>query len=164
VRFAVEHDFSASPAQVADVLCDPGFQSRLDLPDLARPEVVQSSVDGTHRLLKLRYEYIGELNAVAKRIVGSRKLQWIQQLRLDTATGKGTLSFSAEEHEDQLNGEADVTIVAIDSGSRRRIAGDLHVRIPLVGGSAERRIVPGLVRRLDVEADELAKELEARMK
>jgi hypothetical protein len=34
--------------------------------------------------------------------------------------------------------------------------------VPLVGSTAERRIVPGLVRRLDVEAAALTKELTAR--
>ena len=49
-------------------------------------------------------------------------------------------------------------ITALDGGSRsqRRITGDLRVRIPVIGGSAERRIVPGLVRRLDVEASAVA--------
>jgi hypothetical protein len=33
--------------------------------------------------------------------------------------------------------------------------------VPIVGSSAERRIVPGLVRRLDVEADALTATLAA---
>jgi len=63
-----------------------------------------------------------------------------------------------------LNGEAEVAITAIDDGTRtrRRIAGDLHVRVPLVGGTAERRIVPGLVRRLDVEAEAITGQLSSR--
>ena len=97
------------------------------------------------------------------RIVGARRLTWIQELRLDTATYTGTLSFSAEEDAERLNGRADVAITAVDDEhSRRRVAGDLHVRVPLVGSNAERRIVPGLVRRLDVEAAALARELTAR--
>jgi len=42
----------------------------------------------------------------------------------------GTLSFTAEQDEKRLNGAAEVAITAIDDGTRtrRRIAGDLHVR------------------------------------
>ena len=143
------------------MLCDPVFQTQLDLPDLSRPDVVASSVDGTVRLLRLRYEYIGQLDPIARKIAGGRKLTWIQELRLDTATYTGTLSFSAEEDAGRINGAAEVAITAVDGDtrSRRRIAGDLHVRVPLVGGTAERRIVPGLVRRLDVEAAAVAQEL-----
>jgi hypothetical protein len=164
MHFEVEHEFPGSRAQVADVLCDPAFQTQLDLPDLSRPEVVASSVDGTTRLLRLRYEYIGQLDPIAKKVIGGRTLTWIQELRLDTATYTGTLSFSAEEDASRVNGEAEVAITAVDGDvrSRRRIAGDLHIRVPLIGSTAERKIVPGLVRRLDVEADALANELSAR--
>ena len=164
MHFEVEHEFPGSRARVADVLCDPAFQTKLDLPDLSRPEVVASSVDGTTRLLRLRYEYIGQIDPIAQKVIGGRKLTWIQELRLDTATYTGTLSFSAEEDSSRVNGEAEVAITAVDGDvrSRRRIAGDLHIRVPLIGSTAERKIVPGLVRRLDVEADGLANELSAR--
>jgi hypothetical protein len=164
VHFDVVHEFPAPCAAVVAVLCDPAFHTRLDLPDLSRPEVVTSSVDGTTRVLLLRYEYIGQVDPIARRIVGDRKLTWMQELRLDTQSLIGTLSFSAEQDEKRLNGSAEVTITAIDdgTGTRRRISGDLHVRVPLVGGTAERRIVPGLVRRLDVEAAALTRELSLR--
>jgi hypothetical protein len=161
VHFEVVHDFPASCAAVAAVLCDPAFHTQLDLPDLSRPEVVTSSTDGTTQRLLLRYEYIGSVDPIARRIVGNRKLTWMQELRLDMQTFTGTLSFSAEQDAKRLKGEATVAITAAGDGarSRRRIAGDLHVRVPLVGSTAEHRIVPGLVRRLDVEAAALSKEL-----
>ncbi len=164
MHFEAEHDFPASCAAVADVLCDPAFHTQLDLPDLSRPEVVSSSVDGPIRLLRLRYEYIGRLDPIARKLIGDRQLAWIQELRLDTSTYTGRLSFSAEQDADRLNGSAHVAIAPFEGNgrSRRHIAGDLHVRVPLVGGTAERSIVPGLVRRLDVEAAALSKELAAR--
>jgi Protein of unknown function (DUF2505) len=163
VHFQIEHQFSAAREQVADVLCDPAFQTQLDLPDLSRPEVVEHSTNGTTRLLRLRYEYIGQLDPIARKIIGGRKLTWIQELRLDRVTFAGTLSFSAEEDAGRLNGEAKVVLTRDGIGhSSRRIAGDFHVKVPLIGGTAERRIVPGLTRRLDVEATALATELNAR--
>jgi hypothetical protein len=164
MHFQVEHEFPAPRAEVADVLCDPDFQTQLDLPDLSRPEVVESSIDGTSRLLRLRYEYVGQVDGIARKIVGGRKLTWIQELRLDTETYTGTLSFSAEEDPGRVNGSADVAIVTVDGDTtcQRRIAGDLHIRIPLVGGTAEKKVVPGLVRRLDVEAAALSQELATR--
>src|SRR6476659_9200939 len=122
MHFAVEHDFPAPRSEVAVVLCDPAFQTQLELPDLSRPEVVASSADGTTRLLRLRYEYIGQLDPIARKIVGGRKLTWIQELRLDTATYTGALSFSAEEDAGRLNGAAEVAIVAVDGDehSQRR--------------------------------------------
>jgi hypothetical protein len=143
-------------------MCDPEFQTHLELPDLSLPTVVTHDVNGTNCLLRLRYEYTGQLDSMARRVIGGRTITWVQELRLDRATGAGTLSFSADDDGGRVNGEASVTITATDGdGSHRRIAGDFHIRIPVVGGTAERKIVPGLVRRLDVEAAALSDRLGA---
>jgi hypothetical protein len=157
VKFERDHDFPAPPDRVAALMCDPDFQTRLELPDLSLPTVVAHDVDGTHCLLRLRYQYTGQLDSLARRVIAGRQLTWVQELQLDHATGTGTLSFSADGDAGRVNGEASVTITSpVDGTSHRRIAGDFHIRIPVVGGTAERAIVPGIVRRLDVEAAALS--------
>lgn len=151
--FTVDHEFPAPPAAVAAVLCDPAFHTSLELPDLSVPEVVEHSNDGTTSVLRLRYEFVGHLDPVAKKILSGQKLTWIQTLTFDHAANRGRLEFAAESGADRLYGNAQVALVALDGErSRRHITGELHVKVPLVGGMAEKRIVPGLVRRLDVEA------------
>jgi hypothetical protein len=164
VHFEVEHVFAAPRARVAEVLCDPDFHTHLDLPDLSRPDVVVNATEGTTRVLGLRYEYTGRLDPIARTIVGAGTLTWAQELRLDTVTYVGTLSYSADEDAGRLGGSADIELTGLDGDARtrRRIGGDLRVRITLVGATAERRIVPGLLRRLDVEAAALSKELASR--
>ncbi len=155
MRFRAEHDFPGTPAAVAEILCDPDFHTGLDLPDLSRPEVVEHIEAVPQRRLRLRYTFVGHLDPIARRILAGRSLTWIQELRFDESTGVGRLSFSAESEPDRLFGSADVELAPTASGTQRRVSGQLFVKVPLVGGSAERRIVPGLVRRLDVEAEAL---------
>ena len=163
MHFETDHEFAAEPSAVADLFCDPTFQTALDLPDLSRPDVVTHTVDGSRRVLALRYAYTGQLDGIAQKIVGNRALTWVQELRFDTATGTGTISYSVDGDAGRLQGEGQVEITALGPGrSRRHIAGDLQVRIPIVGGRAEKAIVPGLVRRIGVEADALAAELARR--
>ena len=153
VRFRVEHEFPGPPVAVAEVLCDSAFHLGLDLPDLSRPEVVEDDAIGSARRLRLRYEFVGHLDPIARRLLAGRRLTWIQELRLDVATGHGRLTFAAESEADRLHGSADVTLAPLrDTGTRRLISGEFFVRVPVVGSTAERRIVPGLVRRMDVEA------------
>jgi hypothetical protein len=160
VHFEREHDFAGTVEQVATLMSDGGFQSVLDLPDLARPDVVAHDVDGTVRHLTLRYQYIGQLDPIAQKVVGGRRITWVQDLRIDVATGIGTLGFSADGVGGRADGSATVTITATGDGSCRRVIdGDFRIRIPLVGGKAEQAIVPGLERRLDVEAGAVAAEL-----
>jgi hypothetical protein len=153
VEFEREHEFAGTVERVASIMSDPAFQTQLDLPDLARPDVVAHDVDGPSHWLTLRYEYIGQLDPIAQKVVGGRKLTWVQDLRIDVTTGVGTLGFSAEGVGGRADGTANVSITATgDASCRRRIHGDFRIRIPLLGGKAERAIVPGLERRLDVEA------------
>jgi hypothetical protein len=149
MRFQTDHEFPADVAAVAAALLDPAFHTTLDLPDLARPEVVGSQPGR----LELRYEFIGLLDPIARRLLAGRRLTWIQVIELDAEDGRGRLSFNAEAEAGRLFGAAEVALEGrADGGTQRVITGDLHVRVPLVGATAERRIVPGLVRRLDVEA------------
>jgi hypothetical protein len=161
VHFRAEHEFAASPVEVARFLLDPDFHTSLELPDVARPAVLVSAREGDGGSLRLRYEYVGHLDPIARRMLGSRDLTWIQDLRLDPTATSGTLSFAAEGDPDRLYGDARVTIDATPSGCRRRIAGELVVRAPLIGPIAERKLVPGIVRRLDLEAAAVRARLES---
>ncbi len=160
MHFEREHGFAGTVERVATIMSDPAFQTRLDLPDLARPDVVAHEVDGASHRLTLRYAYIGQLDPIAQRIVGGRKLTWVQDLRVDVSTGMGTLGFSADGVGGRADGAATVRIVASgDMSCRRVISGEFRIKIPLVGAKAEKAIVPGLARRLDVEADAVTAEL-----
>ena len=43
----------------------------------------------------------------------------------------------------------------------RGLDGDFVVKVPVIGGSIERKLLPGILARLDVEADALAEHLRA---
>jgi hypothetical protein len=153
VRFHAEHSFCAVAEAVLGVLCDPDFVLGLTLPDLGRPELLECTDDGTHALLRLRYEFVGRLDPMAQRLVGPGHLAWVQEGRVDRSTATGTLGFEAERDPRRLHGSAAFTVEQDGPGSVRRLDGELVVAVPGIGRMAERRIVPGLLARLDIEAE-----------
>ncbi len=156
MKFEVEHHFDAPVARVADLMLDPQFEASVQLPDVALPEVLAAESEGTVTTLRMRYEYTGSLDPIARRIIGASKLTWIQEARFDRATNSGTLSIEAEVNPKQLNAHATLTLSPNgDDACARRLAGDFVVKVPIIGGAAERRILPGVLARLDVEADAL---------
>jgi len=177
VRFHAEHHFAGPAEAVVAVLVDPSFHRQLELPDLSLPEVVDAAADGDETVLHLRYEYVGQLDPIARRLLGDRKLTWLQELRLDRRTGNGRLTFRAEAAPERLNGAADFVVETVAAGgsgesggsaegapngaSVRRLDGELRVAVRPIGGMAERRIVPGLLRRLDIEAYAVDQRLQA---
>lgn len=159
MRFTAEHRFDGSVEAVIAVLGDPEFHRALPLPDLAPPEVLVADDDGTKVRLSLRYAYTGSVDPMVKRFIGVGDLTWRQELELDRSTGKGILRFAADADPQKLSGRADLVFEATDGGSRRQVSGELKVSIPVVGGMAERAIVPGIKERLDLEAAALNKRL-----
>jgi hypothetical protein len=159
VRFHAEHRFPGPVDDVAALLVDPEFHRRLELPDLHLLEVLDGDADGDESQLRLRYDFVGHLDPLASRLLAGRRLTWVQDLRLDRSRGVGRLSFEAEAAPDRLHGAADMMLESVDGGTVRRLDGELVVAVPLIGGRAEGRIVPGLLRRLDLEAAALAERL-----
>jgi hypothetical protein len=155
VRFDAEHRFQAPIPAVVALLADPDFYRGLALPDLSEPEVLEEANDGDHALLRLRYQYVGSLDPMAQRLLGAKRLTWIQLVRVDRSEGSGTLGFEAEKDPRRLHGSARFVLSEAADTTVRRIDGDLIVAVPGIGRMAERRIVSGLLHRLDIEAQAL---------
>jgi Protein of unknown function (DUF2505) len=158
MHFAAEHRFAAPVDAVIAGLTDPAFHRGLQLPDLKLLDV-DVPPNQSETVLRLRYDFVGHLDPLARRLLGGRRLTWLQELRVDRASGAGRLTFAAEADPRRLHGRADVVIEADNGGTRRTLDGELVVDVPIVGSNAERRIVPGLLRRLDIEAAALDQRL-----
>ncbi len=152
MRFHAEHSFPAPGGAVADLLADPAFYLDLTLPDLGQPELLEATDDGEWSVIRLRYEFVGHLDPMAQRLIGTGRLAWVQEVRVDRPGASGTLGFEAERDPRRLHGSARFTLEPSGAGSRRQLDGELVVAVPGIGRMAERRIVPGLLSRLDVEA------------
>jgi hypothetical protein len=153
VHFEAEHHFDGPLHAVVAVLCDQDFYLALDLPDVHRPDLLGHDVHDGRTVLRLRYVFAGNLDPMAQRLVGADHLAWIQELGIDPAAATGTLHFEAEREPQRLHGDATFTLDTTGSATIRHLHGDLVVAVPAIGRSIERRLVPGILSRLDVEAD-----------
>jgi Protein of unknown function (DUF2505) len=110
-------------------------------------------------MLRLRYNYVGKLDSLAHRLLGSTRLTWIQEIRVDLSGASGVVRFEAENDPRRLHGSTDFVLTSVGGGTVRHLDGELIVAVPGIGRMAERRIVPGLLRRLDIEAEALDDQL-----
>jgi len=152
VHFTAENHFDGSPEAVAQVLSDPKSYLDLELPDLSAPTLVKNADDGARSEILLRYEYVGHLDPIARRLLGGDELAWMQQVVVDRKKLDGSLEFGAEKDPKRLHGSATFVLVpGPGGGTLRRFEGDLVVSVIGIGHMAERHIVPGIVKRLDIE-------------
>ena len=168
MRFRTQHRFRAPIGAVVGVLVDPGFHEELELPDVRLLDVVEHRDDRDGALLALRYEYVGRLDANVRRLLRGHRLTWVQELAVEPATGEGPpawrersgrLTFAAENATDRLHGEAGFRLLAEADQTVWDLSGQVKVRVPLVGASAERAITAGFLERLDIEVGEVAERL-----
>jgi hypothetical protein len=159
VCFHTEHHFDGSNEAVKALMVDADFYLDLALPDLSLPEVLERSENGDVTMLRLRYNYVGKLDPLAQRLLGSSRLAWIQETRVDRSAGSGAVHFEAEKDPRRLYGSTDFVLTSAGDGTVRHLDGELIVAVPGIGRMAERRIVPGLLRRLDIEAQGIEDQL-----
>ena len=159
MHFRARHHFLATPATVTRVLADPDFYRGLALPDCSPAEVLDAEVHEGAVAIRLRYEFVGHLDPVVDRMLAGRRLSWIQEVRVDTAARSGEIGFAAEADAARLHGSASFVLTDEDGGTARALEGDLVVSVPVIGKMAERRIVPGIVARLGVEAAALDRQV-----
>ncbi len=69
------------------------------------------------------------------------------------------MRFDAEKDPRKLHGAAEFVLTESDDGTVRRLDGELVVAVPGIGRMAERRIVPGVLQRLDLEAQAIEDQL-----
>lgn len=154
MRFTTVHRFRAAPPDVVACLADPRFHLALAVPDLGPAELLDHHVDGDAVALRFRYRYTGQLDPRVMHLLGRHPLTWVQDLHVDLAASAGTLLMHVEAVPAGLKAEASFTVSpAGDGGATRELRGTLVVGVPIVGPMAERKIVPGVEARLDVEAE-----------
>jgi hypothetical protein len=152
VRFSAQHRFHLAPAAVVTVLSDPSFYAELEIPDLGRAELMEHRSAGNVATVRLRYEFVGHLDPIVHRILAHQRLSWIQEIVLDLPALSGTITYAAESNPRLLHGQATFVLEPDGEGTVRRLEGELVVAVTGISTMAEHRIVPGLLRRLDVEA------------
>jgi hypothetical protein len=156
VDFAARHEFDAAPSAVAHAMTDPAFVASLRLPDLEAPDVLgrQSNANGT--VLLARFRFVGSLDPIARKVLGNDRISWVQEVEVDADAIHGRLRVTPDARAGAMRCEGSYRLdTTPNGGTARELHGELQIKIPLIGGRAERHILPGLLRRIDLEADAL---------
>ncbi len=157
MRLEARHEFPAPVADVERAMADPAFYDQLhDLPDLAPPEVLDRTEVGSRITLRVRYVFTGHVDLIVRRVVNIDQLVWIQTTEFDTHAHEATLTVVPEKLGSMLQCAGKFELASTSAGGTvRTLTGELKVKVPLLGGRAERALAPGILRRIDLEADAL---------
>jgi hypothetical protein len=155
VRLAASHHFAGSVAEVCAAMGDPAFYAVLRLPDVEPPELVSRTVDGARVDVHVRFMYTGKLDPIARRIVGHDQVSWVQQLQIDPVAASAALQVIPAVGMVPVTCTGTFALRTEGGGCVRTLDGDLRVKVPIIGSRAEKSLAPGILRRLDLEAEAL---------
>jgi hypothetical protein len=155
VKLQAKHEFGAPGDAVCDAMGDPDFYAALRLPDIEPPELISRTGDGGRVDVRVRFRYTGKLDPIARRIVGQDHVVWVQQIDIDRSSRSCALKVVPEMGAVPVSCTGTFVLRDRNAGCVRTLDGDLRVRVPLIGSRAERSLAPGIMRRLDLEAEAL---------
>src|SRR4051794_24959128 len=80
MRFRLEQRLSASPDDVARTFADPAYYATLHgMSKLGPPDVLSHDGDGDEVRLRIRYQFVGELNSAARAVLDPARLTWVEE-------------------------------------------------------------------------------------
>lgn len=155
MKLRSSHTFTAPPTLVARAMVAPEFYRGLRLPDVAPPEVLDHEATATRLWARIGFEYIGPLDPMARTILGTDRFGWEQTLLLDPTTGTGELHIVPSVHSGRMRCVGTIELTGNGETTVRTLDATLEISIPLLGGRAEKALAPGILERLDDEANAL---------
>ncbi len=153
MRFAVDEVIAAPPHAVFEALLDPAwYDAAAVLDKLGAPEVLSIEREGDRATTHVRYRFTAPLSPAVTAVVDPARLSWVQVTTYALAARRARFELRPDHYADRLRAAGTIEVDATPTGARRSVAGDLKVRMPLVGGQVERAIVSGLREHLAAEA------------
>ncbi len=149
----LDQRIAAPRAQVLEALVDPDFYASVgSVNNVAAPEVLQISVQGSTAQLEVRYGFSGELSGPAKAALDAAKLTWVIHTTLDLEAATASLEVVPDHYQDLLSCSGGYDLLLEGEATLEQVDATLEVHFPFVARAAEQAIARGFEAHLAAEA------------
>jgi hypothetical protein len=157
VRFSVGQNVAVAPDAAVAAYADPTFyEGRPPSGNITLVGVVGHQDSGDSARLEVGYKFTGSVSSAVRAVVDPAKLSWVTRTDIDKPGRRASFTILPDHYPDRLECAGTFLFAEGTDGpdsSVITIAGDLKVRVFLVGRTVEQLIVNGLRAYL---ADEVA--------
>ncbi len=161
-RFTVENEFAASVAELEALLDSPALHERLQraMPAIDAIEPLERLEDEREVRRRVRYRpnVDGKIPAFGRGVVKPEMLAWVEESVWDKAAHRYRYRIVPNlpaAWRDRFDSHGSYQLTATARGVHRLIEGEIHVRVPLVGGLVERMLVKEVEQNFRAEAEAL---------
>jgi hypothetical protein len=157
VKFSVRGSVAVPPARAMAAYGSPAFyEGRQARDDISVREVVHHEAAGDRILLEVRFAFTGSVSPAVRAVVDPGKMSWITRTEILLAEARSSWVVLPDHYPDRLSASGTYRFEQGDDGPDStdvEVAGELKIRVPIVGRSVERVIVSDLQAYI---ADEVA--------
>ena len=157
MKFSVLGAVAVPPARAMAAYGSPAFyEGRQGRDDIAVRGVVHHEAAGDRILLEVRFAFTGSVSPAVRAVVDPAKMSWITRTEILLAEARSSWVVLPDHYPDRLSASGTYRFEQGDDGPDStdvEVAGELKIRVPIVGRSVERVIVSDLQAYL---ADEVA--------
>jgi hypothetical protein len=148
VKFSIDAAATVGPDEAALAYATPAFfEGRAARDNIDVIEVVHHERDGERVRMEVRFRFSGAVSSAVRAVVDPKKMSWVTRNDLDLAARRSNWVIVPDYYPDRLSGRGTYTFSPGTDGPESAtvtLAGELKVHVPLLGGSVERVIVPGM--------------------
>jgi hypothetical protein len=157
MKFELRDTVGAPVDRVEAALLSEGFFDRVGAsPRIAAPVLLEEVEQGTLVLRRVAYRFTAEVTGAVRRVVDPEKMTWVDESHYDRSSHRATHEILPDHYAKLLHCTYEESLVPDSNGCVRIAAGDLSVRVPLVGERVERIIIDGIREYAAAEAQVLA--------
>jgi hypothetical protein len=141
MKFDMRHEFPCPPDLIWELLDDPEFDRRLAAATQAKRVTVENRMDGKQRYIRRSITAKRTLPAPMAKMIGSDEIGWDQETWHEPGTERMRWKITPRVLQGRMTGEGTTIVRATPRGCERVISGDLTVKVALIGGPMEKKLV-----------------------
>lgn len=141
MKFELRHTFACDAALLWALIDDPEFDRRLAAATQAKRETVERRNEGKLVYVRRRITAKRTLPAPMAKLVGSDEIGWDQESWHEPGAERMRWKITPRVLQDRMTGEGQTLVRAVAGGCERAISGELIVRVPILGGQMEKKLV-----------------------
>lgn len=146
MKFRIVQEFAAPAQRVQDAYLDPTFlESMGSLPKLGAPQLLSEDRGDEEVRRRIRFHFAGDLNSAVRAVVDPAKLSWVEESTTSRSDLRTVWTIRPDHYADKLSSHGESIIEPADDTTSRRItAGEVKVKVFLVGSKVETAIISGM--------------------
>ncbi len=158
MKLSIRNTFSCDPATLWEVFDSPEFDARLEAESGVVRELLSESMDGDIEVRVLRCISKKELPGFMAKAMGSKHLEYNQTSRFNPATNVLEWNVVPTVMAERVTAKGRTEVTVTGDQCLRVINGEIRVRLPLIGGRIEKKLMEEIGSGYE-RAAEIAKSL-----